>query len=106
MIERGARIFLDQLKERLPLRSTGIIKDLFAKFFEFFKADWLDRFGDRFASFPRDSVDVDEFFEWHRTRLFGWIAVNQDSIGLYPRDGIGKEEGNREALNDLLFSAV
>ena len=76
VVKSPAGIFLDQLKERLPPGSTGIIKDLFAKFFEFFKADWSDRFGDRFAPFPRDSVDVDEFIEWHRTRLLCWISVS------------------------------
>jgi len=78
VVKSPAGIFLDQLKERLPPGSTGVIKDFFAKLFEFFNADWSDRFGDRFASFPRDSVDVDEFIEWHRTRLFDWISVSQN----------------------------
>jgi hypothetical protein len=53
VVKSPAGIFLDQLKERLPPGSTGVIKDFFAKLFEFFNADWSDRFGDRFASFPR-----------------------------------------------------
>jgi hypothetical protein len=46
VVKRPARIFLDQLKEHLPQGSTGVIKDFFSKLFEFFNADWSDRFGE------------------------------------------------------------
>jgi hypothetical protein len=46
VVKRPARIFVDQLKERLPPGSTGVIKDFFAKLFKFFNADWSDRFGE------------------------------------------------------------
>src|SRR5262245_63716482 len=71
VIERGTRIFLDQLKERLPPWSTGVIKNLVAKFFEFFNADWSDRFRDGFSPLVVHSFSVLEFFKWHVTALFG-----------------------------------
>jgi hypothetical protein len=69
-VKSPAGIFLDQLKERLPPGSTGIIKDLFAKLLEFFNTDDSDRFCDGFPPLVVDSFSVLEFFKWHRTPLF------------------------------------
>jgi len=70
VVKSPAGIFLDQLKERLPPGSTGVIKDFFAKLFEFFDANDSDRFGDGFAPLVINSFSVLEFFKWHRTPLF------------------------------------
>ena len=47
------------------------IKDFFSKFPELFNANYSNRFGDGFPPLVVDSFSVLEFFEWHRTRLFG-----------------------------------
>jgi hypothetical protein len=76
MVKGGARIFRDQSIERFAPGPTGVIKDLFTKLHEFFNADYSDRFSVRLASLLIDGLDVDEFFEWHRTRLLCWIPVS------------------------------
>jgi hypothetical protein len=55
--------------------ATGIMKDLFAKLFDPFNAHWSDGFAYGFASLFVDVFGVDEFSEWHRTPLFGWIPA-------------------------------
>jgi hypothetical protein len=44
VVKSGTRIFGQQLKERLPPGSAGVIKDLFAQLLEFLNADDPDRF--------------------------------------------------------------
>ena len=65
----GSRIFCDELNERLPPRSTGVIEDFFAKLLEFFNTDYSDRFADGFAPLFVDVFGIGEFFEWHRIQF-------------------------------------
>src|SRR5215471_2757704 len=78
MMKRGARMFRDKFKERLAPGSIWLIRDLFAKLFEFFNADDSDRFGDRFAPLLI-AIRKIEFFEWHRARLFSRISECEQS---------------------------
>ena len=71
VVKNGARMFRDKLKERLPPGSIRLIKHLFAKLFEFFNADYSDRFGDGFPPLIIDRFGVLKFFKWHRTPLLG-----------------------------------
>ena len=71
VVKSAARMFRDKLKERLPPGSIRLIKHFFAKLLKFFNADDADRFGDGFAPLLVDCFDVDEFIEWHTSRLFG-----------------------------------
>src|SRR5437870_13559573 len=71
VVKSAARMFRDKLKESLPPRSIGRIEDFFTKLFEFFNADDSNRFRDGFAPLVIDCFDVDEFIEWHTSRLFG-----------------------------------
>ncbi len=71
VVKNGARMFRDKLKECLPPGSIRLIKHLFAKLLKFFDADDPDRFGDRFTPLLVDGFDVDEFIEWHTSRLSG-----------------------------------
>src|SRR4030095_16435568 len=77
VVKSGTRMFRDKLKERLPPRSNGFIKHLFAKLLEFFNADDSDRFRDGFAPFVVDSFSVLKFFKWHTTPLFGGFPCVQ-----------------------------
>ena len=73
VMKRSTRIFCDESKEFFPPGSTGVIKDLFAKFLEFFNVNYSYLFGDGFPLLVVDSVSVLEFFEWHRTPFFGGL---------------------------------
>src|SRR6266446_6623035 len=70
VVKRGARMFRDKLKERLPPGSIRLIKHLFAKLLKFFNADGSNRFRDGFPPLVIDSFNDLEFFKWHGTPLF------------------------------------
>lgn len=97
MVKSAAGIFLDQLKELLPPRPTGVIEDFFAKLLEFFNTDYSNRFGDGFAALTADGFGVGEFFEWHRTRLFGWIPAESVPDDYIRVSGIGQRRTRQTA---------
>ena len=73
VMKSGRWILGDQSEECIPPGLIGIVKDFFGKLLEFFHADGSDGFSDGFTPLLVKVFEI-EFFEWHRTNLFGRFA--------------------------------
>jgi hypothetical protein len=68
VINRGIPVLFDEMKEYFTPRIIEVMKDLIAKFLQFFDADRADRFRDGFATLLCNALNVD-LIEWHKSHL-------------------------------------